>query len=460
VSFQAESAIVLVSNGPGELTTWVRPLALRLHEQWGLRPCHPHARCTLQLVLVPCPNGTGQEASVALRWQLFDRVLPAARFWWLLLRPGRHGPWPRQGVVVFLGGDQFWTVLLAARLGYRHLTYAEWVARWPRWNDRLALMGSAASSRLAPRWRSRARVVGDLMADLAKGQTDDSALPQGEWVALLPGSKRAKLQVGMPFLLQTADLLARLRPECRFLLPVAPTTSVAELMAFAGPANPIASHFGGGEPTLERSADPIGRDVLRTAGGQAIVLVQEHPAHALLSQCSLALTTVGANTAELGALGLPMLVLLPTQHLEVMQAWDGWMGLVARLPLLRRLVGVALTAWRLRHRGFLAWPNISAGRTVVPEHVGSITPADIAAEAAQWLRQPEKLAEMRENLRSLRGRPGAVKSLAEMVVDLVPPGTIEPRQAKHAAIQAPWPGSPKAIDGSGLGTRPRKLQSE
>jgi len=231
-------------------------------------------------------------------------------------------------------------------------------------------------------------------------------------------------------------------------------------MAFAGPANPIASHFGGGEPTLERSADPIGRDVLRTAGGQAIVVVQEHPAHALLSQCSLALTTVGANTAELGALGLPMLVLLPTQHLEVMQAWDGWMGLVARLPLLRRLVGVALTAWRLRHRGFLAWPNISAGRTVVPEHVGSITPADIAAEAAQWLRQPEKLAEMRENLRSLRGRPGAVKSLAEMVVDLVPPGTIEPRQAKHAAIQAPWPGSPKAIDGSGLGTRPRKLQSE
>jgi len=296
------------------------------------------------------------------------------------------------------------------------------------------------------------------MADLAKGQTEDSPLAEGEWVALLPGSKRAKLQVGMPFLLQTADCLARLRPGCHFLLPVAPTTSVAELMAFAGPSNTIAAHFGGGQPTLERSEDPIGPDVLRTAGGQAIVLVQEHPAHAILSKCSLALTTVGANTAELGALGLPMLVLLPTQHLEVMQAWDGWMGLVSRLPLLRRLVGVALTAWRLRHRGFLAWPNISAGRSVVPEHVGAITPAGIAAEAAQWLNHPEKLALMRKDLRSLRGKPGAVNSLADMVVDLMPPGTIQPRQAKCWPMQAPWAGSPKEIDWSEreTGTNERK----
>jgi lipid A disaccharide synthetase len=221
---------------------------------------------------------------------------------------------------------------------------------------------------------------------------------------------------------------------------------VAELMAFAGPSNSITTHFGGGQPTLERSEDPSGRDVLRTAGGQAIVLVQEHPSHAILSQCSLALTTVGANTAELGALGLPMMVLLPTQHLEVMQAWDGWMGLLARLPFLRRLVGVALTAWRLRHRGFLAWPNISAGRSVVPEHVGCITPAGIAAEAAQWLRHPEKLALMRDDLRSLRGKPGAVKSLAEMVVDLVPPGTIQPRAARYRPMHVPWAGSPKKMD--------------
>ena len=409
----AESAIVLVSNGPGELSTWVRPLAERLHAQLPLRPRQPQAPVTLRLVLVPCPNATGQEDRVARCWDLFEQVLPAARFWWLLLRPARHGPWPRRGVVVFLGGDQFWSVLLSARLGYRHLTYAEWVARWPRWNDRIAVMGPVAAARLGKRWRPRSQEVGDLMADLSESARQAAPLPAGEWVALLPGSKRAKLQVGVPFLLETADRLAALRPGCRFLLPVAPTTSVAELLAYAGPANPVAGHYTAGVPS--RSGE-----LLLTAAGTEILLHQEHPAHGALSQCRLALTTVGANTAELGALGLPMIVLVPTQHLHVMQAWDGWLGLLARLPLLRRLLGVALTAWRMRHRGYLAWPNISAGRAVVPERVGAIQPATIAAEAADWLAHPERLAGMRDDLRSLRGRPGAVAALAAMVQELLP----------------------------------------
>ena len=161
-------SIVLVSNGPGELSTWVRPLAQRLQRRIPLRPIAVAADCSLQLVLVPCPNGTGREHLAAAGWWLFERIVPARQFWSLLLSPGRFGPWGKRGVVVFLGGDQFWTVLLSARLGYRHLTYAEWVARWPRWNDRIAAMGPRAAARLSPRWAQRCSVVGDLMADLSE----------------------------------------------------------------------------------------------------------------------------------------------------------------------------------------------------------------------------------------------------------------------------------------------------
>jgi lipid A disaccharide synthetase len=155
--------------------------------------------------------------------------------------------------------------------------------------------------------------------------------------------------------------------------------------------------------------------------------VQPSPAHDVLSQCSLALTTVGANTAELAALGVPMLVLVPTQHLHVMQAWDGLAGLVARLPLLRWLFGVALTLWRLRHRGLMAAPNIAAGRLLVPELVGPITPEQIAAEATQWLAEPSRLAAMARDLRSLRGGPGAVAALADLVGELLPAQQRPPR---------------------------------
>lgn len=412
-----EAAIVLVCNGPGELATWVRPLAQRLHRELALRPLAAEAAIGLQLVLVPCPNATGTEHRVAAAMGLFERILPASRFWWLLLRPRRHGPWPARGVVVFLGGDQFWTVLLSARLGYRHITYAEWVARWPRWNDRIAAMGPAAADRLARRWQPRCRVVGDLMADLSESARNDQLLPQGEWLALMPGSKRAKLQVGMPFLLETADRIARVRPTTSFLLPVAPTTSVQELLAYAGGANPLTAFYSAGEPQWLAGAE--GQE-LCTAAGTRIRLVEQQPAHGVLSQCRLALTTVGANTAELGALGVPMIVLVPTQHLHVMQAWDGGLGILARLPILRWLLGAALTAWRMRHHGFLAWPNISAGRAVVPERVGEITPAQIAAEALDWLEHPERLEGLRDDLRSLRGQPGAVAALAAMVRELLP----------------------------------------
>jgi len=412
------AAILLVCNGPGELTTWVRPLASRLHERLALRPRCPGAALALHLVLVPCPNANGSEARVAGAMGLFERVLPARRFWRLLLWPRRYGPWPKQGVVVFLGGDQFWTVLLSARLGYRHLTYAEWVARWPQWNDRIAAMGPAAAGQLARRWQERCTVVGDLMADVsASARAGASPLEGGPWVAVLPGSKRAKLLVGVPFLLRAADELRRLRPEVQFVLPVAPTTSAEELMAYAGPASPFSRLYGSQVP---RRLEADGCEWLETASGTRLRLLLDHPAHAALGRCSLALTTVGANTAELGALGVPMLVIVPTQHLEVMQAWDGGLGVLARLPLVRRLLNAALTAWRLRHHGFLSWPNISAGRAVVPERVGRISPEAIAAEADDWLAHPERLADMRTELGQLRGAPGAVDRLADLVLDLLP----------------------------------------
>ena len=406
-------AVVLVSNGPGELTTWVRPLAERLHASLRLRPRSATAQAVLHLVLVPCPNATGQERMAAEPWGLFERIVPARRFWSLLLRPQRYGPWPQRGVVVFLGGDQFWTVLLSARLGYRHITYAEWVARWPGWNDRIAAMSESVQRQLPARYQSRCRVVGDLMADLSSFARREDPLPEGQWVALLPGSKPAKLSVGMPFLLETADRLAQLQPECRFLLPLAPTTSVAELLRFAGDSNPIAARYGATVAAVDQGE-------LVTAAGTRIRLVERHPAHGPLSQCSLALTTVGANTAELGALAVPMIVIVPTQHLEVMQAWDGGLGLLARLPGLRRLIGALLTIWRLRNNGLMAWPNISAGRAVVPERVGAITPEEIALEASDWLDSPERLAGQQQDLQALRGDPGAVAALAAEVRELLP----------------------------------------
>ncbi len=413
-------AIVFVSNGPGELSTWVRPLAENLHQRLLMQPRSSASPLALRLILVPCPNATGQEAEVAQKWKQFEKIHKANSFWKLLLRPGLHDSWPENGIVVFLGGDQFWSVLLSARLGYSHITYAEWVARWPLWNDRIAAMTLDVKNKLPIRYRDRCSVVGDLMADLSVSARVKAPLPKGQWVALLPGSKSAKLCIGVPFFLEVADHLSLIRDECRFLLLLAPTTNVHELQYFGSSKNPITNQY---NSVIEKflPAEKEGSfGKIITSAGTEIYLQEEHPAYESLSQCDFALTTVGANTAELGALGIPMIVIVPTQHLHVMQAWDGLLGVFGRIPGLRWLFGFLLSAWRLRNHGHLAWPNISAGRMIVPERVGAISPKEIAEEAAEWLSSPERLQGQREDLRALRGRPGAVEAMSREVRALLP----------------------------------------
>ncbi|WP_320666617.1 glycosyl transferase [Prochlorococcus sp. MIT 1307] len=422
---EASLVVVFISNGPGELATWVKPLAEKLHTKLLMQPKAKYSPVSLRLVLVPCPNATGNETKAARKWGDFEQITPPTNFWKLLLCPQKYGIWPNKGLVVFLGGDQFWSVLLSARLGYRHLTYAEWVARWPQWNDKIAAMSTKVMKRLPKRYRSRCTVVGDLMADLNNHAKEEQPLSKGTWVALMPGSKKAKLSVGVPFFLEVADILSTIIPECNFLLPIAPTTNIIEIQKFVSSNNPIASQYNTSIKTIAPQDKSNNLRKLITKQGTEIYLHEDPPAHNPLSQCHLALTTVGANTAELGALAVPMIVIVPTQHLYVMQAWDGVLGLIGRIPGLRRCIGLLISIWRMRKKGFLAWPNISAGRTIVPERVGIITPKEIATEAAQWLQSPERLKGQKEDLQNLRGKPGAVEAMSQEVIKLLPKSLIK-----------------------------------
>ena len=412
-------AVVFISNGPGELLTWVKPVAEELHHAIEMRPKASQSSIDLRLVLVPCPNATNTEKSVAQKWNLFENISSANQFWKLIINPKKYGFWPSDGLVVFLGGDQFWSVLLAARLGYKNITYAEWEARWPYWNDKIAAMSLKVRNRIPKKYKNRCTIIGDLMADLPKFADDKDKLPSGKWIAIMPGSKKAKLCVGVPFLLEVADRLKEKLPEYNFLLPIAPTTNMNEILNFSSPKNIISKQYKSKIVNTKILDKSNNLSILTTIQGTKVYLREEFPSHIQLSQCELALTTVGANTAELGALGVPMIVIVPTQHLKVMQAWDGFFGIIARLPGLNWFLGLLLSAWRLRKRGFLSWPNIAAGRLIVPERIGNITPEEIANEAADWLNSPKRLKGRKEDLKLLRGETGAVKSLVQEIINLI-----------------------------------------
>ena len=404
--------ILILSNGPGEVTTWVRAVVQELKQQL------PHAR--LSVVLAPCSNATGTETRIVQSYAV-DRVQGPKHFWQFLLwgKTANKWRWQSKGAVLFLGGDQFFALIIGKRLGYRIVTYAEWEARWWRWVDAIGAMNETVRSQIAPKHRHKCQIVGDLMLDLDLSHSQKTETAQ-EIVAFLPGSKPMKLTQGIPFAAGYAEAMRSRRPQTKVAIPVAPTLDLPTLAKFGDPQqNPVARKI---HPASLKLVDSHNgeRPYFETTGGVKIELWKEFPAHHLLIQARLCITTIGANTAELGALGLPMLVTIPTQQIDAMRAWDGLPGLLANLPgigpLFARLFN-SLMYWIYRRKRTLwAWPNIWAGgEEIVPEIVGDFTPDDLARYSCEYLENPDKLADMQAKLRQVRGEPGAAQKLVALV---------------------------------------------
>lgn len=217
-----------------------------------------------------------------------------------------------------------------------------------------------------------------------------------------------------------AEEIQRDRPQAQFVIPVAPTLDLPTLAKYADPEqNPIMPLMGNVSGKLIQGDRPI----LKTQNGVAIELWQSRneeervPVYEVLSQCQLCITTVGANTAELGSLAVPMIVILPTQQLDAMRSWDGLLGLLVNLPGVGSSMAKLINSIMLTRLGLLAWPNIWAKEMIVPELIGKLKPQEVAALAIDYLEHPEKLEQMRDRLRQVRGEPGAAKKLVAIVAE-------------------------------------------
>jgi hypothetical protein len=423
--------ILILSNGPGEVTTWVRPVVKALREQLG----NNREEVRVSVVLSPCPNASGKEAAIALSYPEVDRVQAAEHFWQFLLwgKTFENWDWRDRGVIVFLGGDQFFSVVISKKLGYRTVVYAEWEARWHNLIDRFAVMNPELTAKVSPKYIHKFTVVGDLMLEAQKQlktpnsqlsthnselSTPNSALStqHSALIGILPGSKSAKLTQGVPLFLAIAEYIHSKAPQTKFVIPVAPTLDLPTLASFAdSQKNPFVETFNFSGASLIVPEQSHQKPILKTGKGLNVELHQENPAYDLLSNCSICLTTVGANTAELGALGVPMVVLLPTQQLDAMRSWDGLPGLLANLPGLGSTFAKIINWLFLRRKGLLAWPNIWAKAEIVPELVGKLHPEEVGEMILDFLTHPEKLEDIRNQLKSVRGESGAADKIAQIV---------------------------------------------
>ena len=414
--------IVILSNGPGEVGTWVRPVVKKLRLILSEVPVR------ISVLLSPCPHSTGKESEIAQGYPEVDRVLPAGDFFSFLLwgKTKDNWQWHHQGIVVFLGGDQFYTVAISKRLGYSSLIYAEWDARWYRFVDNFAAMNKKVIEGVPKSYHHKFSLVGDLMADVAleiqnesPGATQYTDKNKELIIGLLVGSKPAKLAQGVPLCMAIAEKVQRLMPELKFIIPLAPTLDLATLDKYASKHHnsliPLLGNIAG--EIITENNDLSSANYLVTSGGTKIKVITKFPAYDTLVNCQICLTTVGANTAELASLGVPMIVLLPTQQLDAMRSWDGLPGILANLPGIGNLLAKLINWVILRQGKLFAWPNIWAGQEIVPELVGKLQPEIVADLAVDYLNHPKKLQQMQDNLISVRGKTGAAQQIADIIKD-------------------------------------------
>jgi lipid A disaccharide synthetase len=536
--------LIILANGPGELTTWVYPVLERLHQRYGCydeRWRSPQTNfqsssaqsaaaeidkppLRISIVLSPCSHASGQEAAIAMTYPGVDRVLPAENFMAFLLtgktpandasnsgepndlsdrgdrrdhndlsersdrdvqsNHSNHADhnnwhWHKRGLVLFLGGDQLFPVIIAKRLGYASIIYAEWEARWLNWVDHFAVRNQQVAAAIPAKFAHKVTIVGDLMVDRQLVQSPQTitesnraanieqdsdrankiiAIEQktktsdanntndptaAKLIVFMPGSKSMKLQQGVPLCLGIADRLKQHDQAIKFAIALAPTLTPQKLSEYAKPSKIVDLVSGSTaqlvtrliqeqvinqQPVQQSLSSPLLSDQtntqakeqhsLITPAGTEVEIYTKFPAHDLLSRSTLCVTTIGANTAQLAALAVPMIVLLPTNQLDAMRAWDGLWGLLASLPLIGGSVAKLINRivlFGLRNKR-LAWPNIWANTEVVPERIGYLTPTLVVDEMIlPLLENPARLAEMSAKLRSLCGRPGA----ADRIVDLI-----------------------------------------
>lgn len=391
--------VVLVSNGPGELYTWARPVldALRRHDP-GL---------PVRIALVPCQFASGGEARIAATFGADLVTTPAQYLRTVPTGRAPEGLGAERGLVLQLGGGVGLAANLAARLGHPLHRYA-FTAGGHRSLERLYLPDArtAARARRQGTPEGRIEVVGNLVADAVRA-AEPAASPGRPHVLIMPGSRDAFARPLIPLMLAVVDRLAADHPGARFVWPV--SRLLQERTLEDGIAGTEADVLGGVAGRRE------GDDVL-TPSGARVEMVAEEERHAHMRAGDLAITIPGTNTLELGIAGLPSLVVLPLNRPELipLEGAGHWLGLVPG-------VGRYLKRWavRLFVQGLdqpVSLPNRISGEALFEEVSGIVTAEGLARAAHALLTDEDDLRRRRERLAATMPEPGAADRLARSVL--------------------------------------------
>jgi hypothetical protein len=395
---------VLVSNGPGELYTWVRPVLKELRSQ--------NLKIKTTICLIPCQFAAGDEAVIARTFGADGVTTPNefVKFMATGRRPSALGG--DDGFVLSLGGNQTFALRLARKLGYPTYRY-HFVPSWHRGLRTLFVQDKATEEQARRKGAPRDRIkrVGNLVADAV-----DTAAPSGTGnspqILLLPGSRNSFAVTLIPFFLALADQLGKIYPSASFAWPVSRLLSERTLEDGIAAKQPV---FPGSISGSRKGT------TITTPSGTCVEMVLEAERYQHMRSADLAVTIPGTNTLELGIAGVPSIVLLPMNKPETipLEGIGHWLSLIPFVgtPLKRYAVQLFVNRLSLP----ISLPNRIAGKEIMLEVRGILSVAQVMKRITALIDDPTDLSLRRRQLLATMPKPGAARKLvAEILSDLTP----------------------------------------
>lgn len=402
--------IAITSNGPGEFAGWVRPLVTTLYR---LAP-----ETDVTLFFVPDDYATGSEAPVARAMFPRARVVDPGDYARFALGRALPDLPDRVDVVQYLGGDLMHAARVRARLGGAAHAY-KFARKADARTLRRAYAIDDANARSIERSRvprERIDVVGNLAIDGAFGEAAGEYERRGETtlapggILIMPGARKGEFPNMLPFFLQAAIYLRRMRPDLDVAFALSPFTSDGELarvLNYGGHRNAW-----GARGRVVRTGDAIA--IRADADGSTYPVVRDAMRHAPAAR--FAVTLPGTKCIELAALGVPTLVCVPLNAPEVVVV-NGILQYLDRIPgigiPLKREVVVRVD----RRFPRTAQPNIDTDEMLMPEMRGTLYPGDVARRMAAYADDVAGRAAASARLRGLyAGHRGAAERMARSLL--------------------------------------------
>jgi len=369
-SIENNMKVALLTNGPGELWGWVRPVIAELRRRGH----------SVSLWLLPCQFASGHERAAASNFGADKLEGPCSSAWmWHALAQEKTDR------VLQLGGDLLFGRRLSKRANAPLLCYSYGFKKGMQHAQVFTAYKSMARD-ISSKLKAPVQVIGDLVKDsLETGkEATEPERPSGPHVLLFPGSRQPIRKLSFKWFTKiTRHIRARV-PDVRFTTMFSPFVPENEISAWE-----------------DAGLNPLKGNASTTA--------------LAMRNSDYALTQPGTNTLEMMHCGLPALVAIPFAFLDAAPI-GGLAGLISSIPF----AGAALKKWKLRQHmeqngGFVSWPNKIAKQSIMDEAVGDLTPYDLAERIMASLNNEAKLSRVRAELLELSGKSGAVIRLCDAV---------------------------------------------